>query len=135
MWFENRCNNWIYDVKLCIYTKFQLPVIILLEIVNFNPLPFWLPFDLIPICRFWEVTLGIEQFWKTIPMSIKNGWETNFTKVIQKILVLDLSIFYCSCSMQATHYPIPVNWKIIKNKVFFIKSYPVSLKVTSAAKP
>ena len=40
----------------------------------------------------WEIALGIKQFWKVILRSINNCWETNLSKIIQKILVLDLSI-------------------------------------------
>ena len=38
----------------------------------------------------WEIALGIKQFSKIILRSIKNHLETNLSKIIQKILVLDL---------------------------------------------
>ena len=34
----------------------------------------------------WEMALRIKQFWKIILRSIKNHWETNLSKIIQKIL-------------------------------------------------
>ena len=40
----------------------------------------------------WEIALGIKRFWKETLMSKKNCWEINLSKIIQKILVLDLSI-------------------------------------------
>ena len=33
----------------------------------------------------WEMALRIKQFWKIILRSIKNHWETNLSKIIQKI--------------------------------------------------
>ena len=65
----------------------------LLEMANFDP-PFWPPFDPrgLETTFAWEIALTVKQFWKIILRSIKNRWETNLSKIIQKILVLDLSI-------------------------------------------
>ena len=40
----------------------------------------------------WEIAPGIKQFWKMVLRSINNRWETNLPKIIEKILILDLSI-------------------------------------------
>ena len=55
---------------------------------NFDPKPFW------------EIALDVKWFWRRILISIENYLETNLSKVIQKILVLDLSIpkVFSECS-------------------------------------
>ena len=89
---KNKLHDHIPHSELCIYVKFQLLGIILLENGEFET-----PFDslLIPgvykITFAWATALAIKQFWKIILRSIKNCWETNFSKIIQKVLVLDLS--------------------------------------------
>ena len=67
---------------------------ILLAIANFDPLfdPFLTPGSW-KMTFAWEIALGIKWFWKIILRPIKNRWETNLSKIIQKILVLGLSIY------------------------------------------
>ena len=67
----------------------------LLVMTNFDPL-----FD----------RSGIKQFWKIILRSIKNHWETNLSKIIQKILVLDLSPLVFRYSVTGHFYMTKINF-------------------------
>ena len=88
---KNICFNQISDIRLCIYINFQLLVIIKLETANFDPL---LNRGGLENGVHKRNRSGFTDILKNNPFAIEKHSETNLSKVIQNILVLDLSIIY-----------------------------------------
>ena len=97
MWFDKtKCNNSISDAALCVcLCKFSTSSWHVIGNGQFWPPPFDPLFDprglengiCIENCSGYNIIL------KIIPYVYQKRWETNLSKIIQKILVLDLSMF------------------------------------------